>query len=94
MLQHQADQRLHYRDPRRRREKGAENFPNLGKETDTQTQETQTGVPNKRNPKRPTPQHIKMSKVKDRKRILKAPREKQLVTHRGTTPPPTWVSAD
>ena len=35
--------------------------------------------------KRPTPRHIiiKMSKVKDKERILKAAREKQLVTYRG-----------
>ena len=35
----------------------AENFPNLAKETDTQVQEAQR-VPNKMNPKRPTPRHI------------------------------------
>ena len=37
------------------------------------------------NPKRPTPRHIiiKMQKVKDRERILKAAREKQLVTYKG-----------
>ena len=35
--------------------------------------------------KRPTPRHIiiKMPKVKDKERILKATREKQLVTYRG-----------
>ena len=35
--------------------------------------------------KRPSPRHIiiKMSKVKDKERILKAAREKQLVTYRG-----------
>ena len=58
-----------------------ENFPNLVKEVDTQVQEAQR-VPNKMNPKRPTPRHIiiKMQKVKDKERILKAAREKQLVT--------------
>ena len=37
------------------------------------------------NPKRPTPRHIlmKMPKVKDKQRILKAAREKQLVTYKG-----------
>ena len=42
-------------------------------------------VPNKMNPKRPTPRHIiiKMPKVKDKQRILKAAREKKLVTYRG-----------
>ena len=58
-----------------------ENFPNLVKEVDTQVQEAQR-VPNKMNPKKPTPRHIiiKMQKVKDKERILKAAREKQLVT--------------
>ena len=46
-----------------------------------QVQETQR-VPNKMDAKRPTPRHIiiKMPKVKDKERILKAAREKQLVT--------------
>ena len=45
----------------------AENFPNLGKETDIQAQETQR-VPNRINPKRITPRHIviKMAKIKDK----------------------------
>ena len=56
-----------------------ENFPNLVKEVDTQVQEAQR-VPNKMNPKKPTPRHIiiKMQKVKDKERILKAAREMQL----------------
>ena len=54
-----------------------ENFPNLVKEIDIQTQETQR-VPNERNAKRPTPRQItiNMPKVKDEERILKAVREK------------------
>ena len=58
-----------------------ENFPNLVKEIDMQVQEAQT-VPNKMDTKRPTLRHIiiKMSKVKDKERILKAAREKKLVT--------------
>ena len=42
-------------------------------------------VPNKMNPKRPKPRHIiiKMQKVKDKERILKAARKKQLVTYKG-----------
>ena len=42
---------------------------------------------------RPTPKHIiiKMPKVKDKERILKAAREKQLVTYRGV---PIRLSAD
>ena len=56
----------------------AEYFPNLNKETDIQIQEAQR-VPNKMNPNRPTPRHIiiKMAKVKDKERILKAAREVQ-----------------
>ena len=54
----------------------AENFPNL-KNTDIKIQEAQR-APHKLNPNRPTPRHIiiKMSKVKDKKRILKEAREK------------------
>ena len=61
-----------------------ESFPNLVNETDIQVEEAQT-VPNKMDAKRPTPRHIiiKMPKVKHRERILKATREKQLVTYRG-----------
>ena len=38
------------------------------------------------NPKRPTPRHIiiKMPKLKDKERILKAARGKQLLTYKGT----------
>ena len=68
----------------------AENFPNLKKETDIQTQEAQS-VPNKMNPNRPAPRHmiIKMAKVKER--ILKAAREKQRVNYKGN---PIRLSAD
>ena len=61
-----------------------ENFPNLVKEIDMQVQEAQR-VPNKMDAKRPTPRHIviKMPKVKDKEKILKEPREKQLVIYRG-----------
>ena len=54
------------------------------KEIDMQVQEAQR-VPNKMDATRPTPRHIiiKMPKVKDKERILKAAREKQLVTYRG-----------
>ena len=43
-----------------------ESFPNLAKEIDIQVQEAQR-VPNKLDPKRATPRHIriKMAKVKD-----------------------------
>ena len=55
-------------------------FPNLVNKRDTQVQEAQR-VPNKLDPKRPTPRHIiiKMSRLKDKERILKAAREKQVV---------------
>ena len=54
-----------------------ENFPNLVKEIDIQAQEAQR-VLNKMNPKRPTLRHIilKMPKVKDKERILKAAKER------------------
>ena len=69
-----------------------ENFPNLPKEIDIQVQEAQR-VPNKLGPKRTTPRHIliKMSKVKDKERILKAAREKQRVTYKEV---PIRLSAD
>ena len=61
-----------------------ENFTDLGKEIDVQVQEAQR-VPNKMDAKRPTLRHIimKMPKVKGKERILKAAREKKLVTYRG-----------
>ena len=59
------------------------NFPNLVKEKDTQVQEAQR-EPNQFSPKRPTPRHIiiKMTRLKDKKRVLKATREKQVVTYK------------
>ena len=68
----------------------AENFLSLKKKTDIQVQDTQR-VPNKMNPKKPTPRHIiiKMENVKHR--ILKAAKEKQKVTYNGT---PIRLSAD
>ena len=68
-----------------------ENFPDLVKKTDMQVQGAQR-VLNKMDAKRPTPRHIiKMSKVKDKEKILKTAREKKLVTYRGD---PTRMSAD
>ena len=69
-----------------------ENFPNLRREKVTQIQETQ-GVRSKRNPKRPTSRYIiiKMTKFQDKEGILKAAREKQEVTHKGT---PIRLAAD
>ena len=61
-----------------------EHFPNLVKEIDVQVQEAER-VPKTMDAKRPTPRHIqiKVPKVKDKERILKAAREKKLVTYRG-----------
>ena len=69
-----------------------ENFPNLAKELDMQVQDTQT-VRKKLDPRRNTPRHIiiKMPKVKDKERILKAAREKQRITYKGV---PIRLSAD
>ena len=64
----------------------------MAKEIDMQVQKAQR-VPNKMDTKRPTPRHIiiKMPKVTDKERILKAAREKKLVTYRGV---PIRVPAD
>ena len=69
-----------------------ENFPKLVKEIHIQVQEAQ-GVPNKLDPKRTIPRHIiiKMTKVKDKKSILKGAREKQRVTYKGA---PIRLSGD
>ena len=55
-----------------------ENLPNLVKEIDMQAQEARR-VPNKMGTQTPTPRHIiiKMPKVKDKEKILKAAIEKQ-----------------
>ena len=77
----------HYRGPiGDEREKGpekifeeiiVENFPNMGKEIATQVQEAQR-VPGRINPRKNTPRHIviKLKKIKDKEKILKATREK------------------
>ena len=56
-------------------------LPNLVKEINIKVQEAHR-VPNKVDPKGTTPRHIiiKMPKVKDKERILKAAREQQIVT--------------
>ena len=61
-----------------------ESFCNLVNEIDIQVQEAQR-IPNKFDPKRTTPRHIiiKVLKVKDKERILKAAREKQRVPNKG-----------
>ena len=69
-----------------------ENFPKVGKEIATQVQEIQS-VPDRINPGRNTPRHtlIKLTKIKHKEKILKAPREKQQITHKGI---PTRITAD
>ena len=58
-----------------------ENFPNIEKEIVNQVQEAQR-IPYRINPRRNMPRHIliKLTKTKDKERILKAAREKQQVT--------------
>ena len=69
-----------------------ENFPKMGKEIVTQVQETQR-VPNRIKPRRNTPRHIliKLTKIKHKEQILKAAREEQQITHKGT---PIRITAD
>uniref|UniRef100_A0A5G2R9L7 L1 transposable element RRM domain-containing protein n=2 Tax=Sus scrofa TaxID=9823 RepID=A0A5G2R9L7_PIG len=63
----------------------AENFPNMGKEPLSQIQEAQR-VPYKINPRRNTLRHIliKLTKIKDKGKILKAAREKKQIIYKGT----------
>ena len=81
-------QHFHYRGPRWRRQREkepekifaeiiAENFLNMGKEIVNQVQEAQR-VPGRINPRRNTPRHIviKLTKIKDRDKVLKTTREK------------------
>ena len=53
------------------------NFPNMGKEIATQVQEVQK-LPGRINPRRNMPRHIviKLTKIKDKEKLLKATREK------------------
>ena len=69
-----------------------ENFPSLAKEIDMQIQETQR-VSKKLDPRKNTPRYIiiKLPKIKDKERILKAAREKNRVTYKGV---PVRLPAD
>ena len=62
-----------------------ENIPNLAKEIDFQEVQEAQRVPKKLDPRRVTPRHIiiKLPKVRDKERILKAAREKETVTYKG-----------
>ena len=69
-----------------------ENFPNLVKEIDFQEVQEAQQLPKKVDPKRNTPKHIiKLPKIKDKERILKAGRGKVTVTYKGV---PIRLSAD
>ena len=61
------------------------NFPNLAKEIDFQEVQEAQRVPKKLDLKRNTPRHIimKLPKMKNKERILKAAREKVTVTYEG-----------
>ena len=69
-----------------------ENLLNMAKELDMEVQDAQR-VPKKLDPRRNTPRHIiiKLPKIKDKERILKAAREKETVTYKGI---PIRLSAD
>ena len=62
-----------------------ENFPNLAKEIDFQEVQEAQRVPKTLDPRRNTPRHIiiKLPKIKDKERILKAGRGKERVTYKG-----------
>ena len=69
-----------------------ENVPKLVKEIHIYVQEAQR-VPKKLDPSRDTSRHIviKLSRIKDKERTLKAAREKEIVTYKGV---PISLSAD
>ena len=64
----------------------------MGKEIATQVQEAHR-VPYRINPRRNMPRHIviKLAKIKDKEKLLKAAREKQQITYKGT---PIRLTAD
>ena len=69
-----------------------ENFPKLVKEIGIRVREAQR-FPKKLDPRKHTPRHIiiKLPKIKDKDRILKAAREKETVTYKGV---PVRLSTD
>ena len=70
-----------------------QNFPNLVREIEFQEVQEAQRIPKKLDPKRNTPRHIiiKLPKIKDKERILKAARGKDTVTYKGV---PIRLSAD
>ena len=61
-----------------------ENFPNLAKEINIQDVQEAQRVPKKLDPRKHTPRHIiiKLPKIKDKERILKAAKEKETVIYK------------
>ena len=61
-----------------------ENFPNLANEIDFQEVQEAQRVPKKLDPKRNTPRHIiiKLPKIKEKERVLKATRGKERITYK------------
>ena len=70
-----------------------ENFPSPAKEIDIQEVQEAQRIPKKLDPRKNTPRHIiiKLPKIKNKERILKAAREKDTVTYKGV---PIRLSAD
>ena len=70
-----------------------ENVPNLAKETDFQEVQEAQRVPKNLDPRKHTPRHIiiKLPKIKDIERILKAARGKKRITYKGV---PIRLSAE
>ena len=68
-------------------------FPNLVKEIEFQEVQEAQRVPKEWDPRRNTTRHIiiKLPKIKDKEKILKAAREKETVTYKGV---PIRLSAD
>ena len=62
-----------------------ENFPNLAKEIDFQEVQEAQRVPKILDPRRNIPRHIiiKLPKIKDKEKILKATRQKETITYKG-----------
>ena len=62
-----------------------ENFPNLAKQIDFQEVQEAQRVPKKLDPRKHTQKYIiiTLPKIKNKKRILNATREKETVTYKG-----------
>ena len=70
-----------------------ENFPNLAKKIEFQEVQEAQRVPKKLGPRKHTPRNIiiKLAKIKDKERILKAARETETITYKGA---PIRLSTD